>query len=360
MMTHLQAFLQKLPPATAALISAPRNQYYLSGFPFEDGYLLLFADEALLLTDSRYVEAAEKGTDPAFEVLCPKKMFETVAERLAAHGVTTLYVEEKHLTLADKAHMEERLPGVTLAGGASAWLGELRIQKDEKELAAMAAAQRITDAAFAHILNYIKPGLREIDVALELEFFMRKNGADGIAFQTIAVSGNASSLPHGVPRDCPLEKGFLTMDFGARYGGYCSDMTRTVVLGKADAEMKKVYNTVLTAQRAALKEAHAGVSCRYLDGVARTIIDEAGYRGRFGHSLGHGVGLDIHESPRLSPAAPETDVLLPGHVVTFEPGIYLPGLYGCRIEDMAAVRADGTLLNFTSSEKEMIELPWNC
>ena len=189
---------------------------------------------------------------------------------------------------------------------------------------------------------------------------MRKNGAQGLAFQTIAVSGSASSLPHGVPRDCPLEKGFLTMDFGARYGGYCSDMTRTVVLGKADANMKKMYETVLKAQKAALDAAAANVSCRGLDKIARDIIAGAGFVGRFGHSLGHGVGLDIHESPRLSPAADESTVLLPGHVVTFEPGIYLPGRYGCRIEDMAAVRADGTLFDFTKSEKELIELPWNC
>ncbi len=359
-MTHLGAFLQKLPQGAAALITASKNQYYLSGFPFEDGYLLLFADEALLLTDPRYVEAAQKGAGADFTVLCPPKMFETIKERLAAHGVDTLYVEEKNLTLAGREQIENRLPGVTLLAGASAWLGELRVQKDERELAAMATAQSITDAAFSHVLNFIKPGLREIDVALELEFFMRRNGADGVAFQTIAVSGSASSLPHGVPRDCPLEKGFLTMDFGARYGGYCSDMTRTVVLGRADADMKKVYETVLTAQKAALDAAAAGVSCKALDGVARTIIDEAGFAGRFGHSLGHGVGLDIHEAPRLSFGAAETDVLLPGHVVTFEPGIYLPGQYGCRIEDMAAVRADGTLLDFTKSEKELIELPWNC
>jgi len=359
-MTHLEAFLQKLPAGAAALISAPQNQYYLSGFPFEDGYLLIFADEALLLTDSRYVEAAEKGADPAFTVACPKKMSEAIGERLSAHGVTTLMVEEDHLTLAAKDRFEKALDGVTLTGGVSALLTALRVQKDEKELSAIATAQSITDAAFSHILNYIKPGLREIDVALELEFFMRKNGAAGLAFQTIAVSGSASSLPHGVPRDCPLEKGFLTMDFGARYGGYCSDMTRTVVLGRADEEMKKVYDTVLTAQKAALAAAASGVSCKKLDSVARDIIDGAGYVGRFGHSLGHGVGIDIHEAPRLSFTAKDEDVLLPGHVVTFEPGIYLPGRYGCRIEDMAAVRADGTLLDFTKSEKEMIELPWNC
>lgn len=359
-MTHLEAFLQKLPAGTAALISAPQNQYYLSGFHFEDGYLLIFADEALLLTDPRYEEAAKKDCDPAFEVLCPAKVTNTVGERLAAHGVRTLTVEENHMTLATRARFESALGGVMLTGGTSAILTVLRAQKDEKELAAMGAAQQITDAAFSHILNYIKPGLREIDVALELEFFMRKNGADGLAFNTIAVSGSASSLPHGVPRGCLLEKGFLTMDFGARYGGYCSDMTRTVVLGRADADMKRLYQTVLKAQCAALNAAGAGVSCRELDGIARGIIDDAGYRGRFGHSLGHGVGIDVHEQPRLSYAAAEGDVLLPGHVVTFEPGIYLPGRYGCRIEDMAAVRADGSLLDFTASPKEMIELPWNC
>lgn len=220
----------------------------------------------------------------------------------------------------------------------------------------MAAAQELTDAAFSHILTYLRRGVREIDVALELELFMRKNGADGLAFHTIAVSGAASALPHGVPRARELEQGFLTMDFGARFGGYCSDMTRTVVIGKADDEMKRLYETVLAAQRAALAAAKGGIGCRALDKAARDIIENAGYKGCFGHSLGHGVGLDIHESPRLAPSAAEDAVLCAGHVVTVEPGIYIEGKYGCRIEDMIAVNADGSIRNFTKSTKELLEI----
>ena len=199
--------------------------------------------------------------------------------------------------------------------------------------------------------------MTEIEVALELEFFMRRQGANGLAFDTIAVSGSASSLPHGVPRACKLEKGFLTMDFGARVGGYCSDMTRTIVIGKADAEIKKLYHTVLSAQLAALDAAKEGASCAGLDKIARDIIDANDcYKGAFGHSLGHGVGLLVHENPRLSPKASKDDRLQRGNVVTFEPGIYLESKYGCRIEDMVAIRPDGTVHNFTRSTKELIEL----
>ena len=178
----------------------------------------------------------------------------------------------------------------------------------------------------------------------------------GLAFDTIAVSGTNSSRPHGVPRPVKLEKGFLTMDFGARLDGYCSDMTRTVVLGRADEDIKKVYNTVLLAQTVALEAAAEGVSCYELDAAARNVIHGAGYKGCFGHSLGHGVGMFVHEEPRLSPKADKKDVLERGHVVTFEPGIYIEGKYGCRIEDMAAVCNDGSIRNFTKSPKELIEL----
>ena len=220
----------------------------------------------------------------------------------------------------------------------------------------MRRAQALTDAAFSHILGFLKPSVREIDVALELEYFMRKNGADGIAFHTIAVSGSASALPHGVPRDLPLEKGFLTMDFGAKVNGYCADMTRTVVIGRADEEMKRLYRTVLAAQNAALEMAVGGVSCRALDLAARGVIDGAGYEGCFGHSLGHGVGIDVHEAPRLSRGAGELEVLVPGNVVTVEPGIYLAGRYGCRIEDMIAINLDGSIENLTKSTKDLIEI----
>ena len=258
--------------------------------------------------------------------------------------------------MALHARLEKGLEGIRLAGGATAILAALRATKDEEELVAIAKAQAITDAAFSHILGFLKPTVREIDVALELEYFMRREGADGIAFNTIAVSGSASSLPHGVPRDLPLEKGFLTMDFGARVGGYCSDMTRTVVIGRADAEMKRLYQTVLSAQQAALDLAAVGVRCRDMDLAARAIIDGAGYQGCFGHSLGHGVGLDVHEAPRLARRTSELEVLLPGHVVTVEPGIYLKGKYGCRIEDMIAVKDDGSVENLTKSTKDLIEI----
>ena len=358
-MTHIEKFQKELRAGQAALISSVVNRFYLSLFTYHDGYLLVFPDRAFLLTDFRYAEAAEHEADRAFEILCPGgTMFGAVAELLSAHGATTLLFEESDLTVASLERLTDKLAptGVQTVGGVGAILARLRAYKDEGELAAMTRAQALTDAAFSHILKLLTPTMREIDVALELEFFMRRAGADGIAFHTIAVSGAASSLPHGVPRSCPLERGFLTMDFGARVGGYCADMTRTVVIGRADAEMKRLYDTVLKAQRAALDRAAGGVSCRALDLVARDIIDGAGYEGCFGHSLGHGVGLDVHEDPRLSRGASESAVLLPGHVVTVEPGIYLAGKYGCRIEDMIAVNADGSIRNFTKSTKELIEI----
>ena len=355
-MTRLQKFQKRIEAlADAALISSPQNQRYLSEFSFEDGYLLVFADEAFLLTDGRYIEAAEKAAPEGFTVLAPREgRMETVSRLLAKRGAKTLAFEESHLSVRLKERFAEAVLPATLVGGVSKELCELRICKDEKELQNIKKAQEITDAAFSHILSVLTPTMREIDVALELEFFMRRMGSEGVAFDTIAVSGSASALPHGVPRNMPLEKGFLTMDFGARVGGYCADMTRTVAIGSADVEMKKLYQTVLRTQEAALARAAAGVSCAALDRVAREVIDSNGYEGCFLHSLGHGVGLDIHEAPSLSRAAGEA-VLQPGMVVTVEPGIYLGGRYGCRIEDMIAVCADG-VLNFTKSSKDLIEI----
>ena len=357
-MTHLENFRKKMSKvAGAALITSRQNQFYLTGLRYDDGYVLILPDAAYVLADFRYIEVAKSTVDAAFEVICPSgTMNEAVRELLQKHGVDALLLEEETVTLGQKNRLAACLAGVMLVDGASRALTELRVLKDARELSAIAAAQELTDAAFAHILEFIRPGIREIDMALELEFFMRKNGAEGLAFDTIAVSGSASSLPHGVPRDLPLEKGFLTMDFGARYGGYCSDMTRTVVIGRADDEMKYLYDTVLCAQRAALDAACGGIGCKALDKVARDIIENAGYKGCFGHSLGHGVGIDIHEAPRVAPRVAESAVLQPGHVVTVEPGIYLEGRYGCRIEDMIAILPDGNVRNFTKSPKELIEI----
>lgn len=356
-MTHLQKFQALLRErGAAALISSHANIFYLSGFSFEDGYLLICPEAAYLLTDARYSEAAENEAACGFTVLAPKgPMLAAIRELMAGEGAALLLVEEDDLTVAVYDRLVKGLAPAVLAHGGSELLARLRVCKDADEIAAIREAQRITDAAYTHILGYIKPGVRELDVALELEFFMRRMGASGPAFDTIAVSGSASSLPHGVPRDRVLEKGFLTMDFGARYRGYCADMTRTVVIGRADNEMKRLYRTVLAAQEAALDLIGEGIFCSAADRVARDIIDKSGYEGLFGHSLGHGVGIDVHEAPRLSGKAGDA-VLTRGHVVTVEPGIYLAGKYGCRIEDLVVIGEGGRIENLTKSPKELIEL----
>lgn len=344
--------------ADALLVSSEFNQRYLSDFRFSDGYLLVTGQEAFLLTDSRYVEAAQQAlTD--FTVLSLRSgetMVQRLSDLIAEKKIFRLAMEDASLSCAAYRIFSDAFQGCTLLSGGSALLSSLRSVKTAEELERIAAAQQITDRAFEHILNFITPNVTEREVALELEFFMRRNGAEACAFSTIAVSGRASSLPHGEPRDCRLNDGFLTMDFGASLNGYCSDMTRTVVIGKADDDMKKLYQTVLSAQKAALDVICEGISCREADAAARTVIEQAGFGDCFGHSLGHGVGVLIHESPSLSPKAPADAVLKRGNVVTVEPGIYLPGKYGCRIEDMIAIDCDGSVRNFTKSPKELIEL----
>ena len=359
METQLKRFQGALKNSDAegAIISSETNQHYLSGFPFTDGYLFITPDKAYMITDSRYVEAA-KNTAKEFEVLTPEDgMLSAIKELMRENNIKKVAIEDESLSVSSFKKMESTFgEDCTLISGASELLINQRKVKLPYELDLMAKAQEITDAAFAHILDYITPDVTEIDVAVELEFFMKRMGAEALAFDTIAVSGPASSMPHGVPSNVKLRKGFLTMDFGAKYNGYCSDMTRTIVIGKADEDMKKLYNTVLSAQKAALEYAAEGVPCFAVDKVARDIIYGAGYEGAFGHGLGHGVGMFIHEAPRVSPKVPEAEVLKRGHVVTIEPGIYLAGKYGCRIEDMIAIDHDGTMRNFTKSPKEPIEL----
>ena len=358
-MTALKRFQDALAQSEAdcAIISSEENQRYLSGFRYTDGYLLITHTHAFLLADFRYIEAAQEEADPAFTVLRPKgTMEEALKELTLEHGLCRPAIEESTLSCASLQTLKDALPHCTVQAGASDILLRLRTVKTEEELAIIARAQSITDRAFAHILNMITPRMTERDVALELEFFMRKNGSEGVAFDTIAVSGSASSLPHGVPSDVPLRQGFLTMDFGAKVDGYCSDMTRTVVIGKADEAIKKVYYTVLSAQQAALDAIHEGIACREADEAARSIIRAAGYGDCFGHGLGHGVGLYIHEAPRLSPKVSLDVCLERGNVVTVEPGIYICGKYGCRIEDMIAIDPDGKVRNFTKSPKNLMEI----
>ena len=357
-MTALERFKSELAKSNVdgALISSQINIRYLCGFDFTDGFLLILKENNYLLTDPRYSEAAKRCVTN-FNVVVPTDgMLKKIGELCAENSATEILIEDGNVTLAAYSRLTEALPSVTLSVGATEILKELREIKSEEELEKIKKAQAITDKAFEHILGFITPERTEFEVALELEIFMRRQGAEGVSFDTIAVSGKSSSLPHGVPSHNKLSSGFLTMDFGARLDGYCSDMTRTVVIGKADGDMKKVYNTVLAAQEMALFGICEGMRCSDADKLARDVIKNAGFGDCFAHSLGHGVGLYIHESPSLSRRAGNDSVLKRGNVVTVEPGIYIEGKYGCRIEDMIAIGHDGGVINYTKSTKKLIEL----
>ena len=351
-MNRLDKLRSKFPQkADALLITDELNVRYLSGVDFTDGFLLITKAKAYLFADGRYIEIAKRDAGKDFEVvLLDKKRTEHIKNVLGDKA--TVFYEDGSTTCAQlSAYLKGTENTVFLPAGAI--VEELRNVKDEGEKQNIIKAQRIAEKAFEHILGFISPDVTERDVALELEYFMRKNGADGIAFDTIAVSGSASSLPHGVPRNVKLQKGFLTMDFGAKFNGYCSDMTRTVCIGKPNDEMKKVYDTVLLAQKAALEYIGVGKKCSDADKVARDIIAKVGYGKCFSHSLGHGVGLYIHEGISLSPRSQGT--LAKGNVVTVEPGIYLEGRFGVRIEDMVYVTESGCE-NLTKAKKELIIL----
>ena len=281
-MTRLEKFQSRINEigADAIIVSSEISQRYLSGFAYTDGYLLISPEKAIMLADFRYTEAAKKEVKD-FEIIEPQgTMLGELYRLILANGYENVAIEEKELTLSAYENMCSTMPKAHLIKGASALIENLRIVKDAEEIAIIAEAQRMTDLAFDHILKFINRNVTEREIAIELEFFMRKLGAETIAFDTIAVSGSASSLPHGVPRDVKIENGFLTMDFGAKYKGYCSDMTRTVVVGRADEEIKKVYNTVYTAQKEALDALRAGMLCREADAIARKIIYDAGYEDR--------------------------------------------------------------------------------
>ena len=331
----------------AVYITSQTNHRYFTKFDNGDGSLLITKEKAYAFEDFRYTEIAQKLLGDTYTVVDPKLVRETINNE----NISVLGIEDKSMSLFAyeilKSRVKCELKGI---GGA---ITDMREIKDEWEIAEVAKAQEITDKAFEHILDIISTDITENDVAAELEYFMRKNGAEDKSFETISINGAKTSLPHGVPGNDKLQKGFLTMDFGATVNGYHSDMTRTVCIGKADGEMKKLYNTVLSAQLAALDYLMAGgVNTKEADKVARDIIYKD-YEGYFGHSLGHSVGLEIHEMPALSPNCDR--ILVPGNIVTVEPGIYIPGKYGTRIEDLVVIRENG-ITNLTKSPKELIEI----
>ena len=352
-MNHVRSLQSLLPSleADALLLTSETSQRYATGFPFSDGYVVITGRAAYLLTDFRYAEEANRCVDPGITVETPASFTEFLSDLFASEGILRVGYEDRAMTCAALRELTERLSFEPVAIGAG--IEALRAVKDEEEISLIRRAQEITDRAYSHILSVLAPNMSENDVVLELEFFMRREGAEGIAFPTIAVSGAASALPHGLPSGKRLSRGFLTMDFGARVGGYCSDMTRTVVIGKATPEMRRLYETVQEAQRLGMAAICEGVPASLVDAAARSYIDSSGYRGLFGHSFGHGVGLEIHEAPRVS--ARSRLPLSAGNVVTAEPGIYRMGECGCRIENMGVVTADGFDC-FTKATAELIEL----
>ena len=346
--------LQNALPAEvdALLVTCERHQRYLTGLNYTDGYVVVGKTHAWLLADFRYIEVAKRCESEDLTVVLLENRRVCLGNVFADNKLSRIGYESAFLTCGALEGLKQSFPLVDFVpcGGL---IESMREFKTAEEVESMIAAQRIAEKALERLLTLMTPDMTEIEVALELDYGMRKLGAEKPAFDTIAVSGTASSLPHGEPRNVKLEKGFLTMDFGALVNGYCSDMTRTVVIGKADDEMKRVYQTVLSAQLAALDFVAVGKTGKACDSVARDIIDGAGYKGCFGHSLGHGVGMFIHEEPRLSQTWDKP--LEVGQIVTVEPGIYLEGRYGVRIEDMVWLSPDGPV-NMTRAPKDLIEL----
>ena len=339
----------------AVLVTDEKNQRYAAGFPFTDGAVLVARTGAWLITDSRYIEAAEAAADDCVTVWLfdrERPLRERVREALAESGAQRLAAEDQRLSHAGFLMWEKTL-GLTLLPAGDLFQ-TLRAVKSEEELASMTEAQRISEAALEEVLHLVRPGMTEREVASELVYRMLRHGSEGNSFDPIVVTGSKTSLPHGVPGDKVIEKGdFLTMDFGSLKNGYCSDMTRTVAVGSATDEMKNVYDVVLRAQLAGIKAARAGVLGRDIDQASRKVIADAGFGPYFGHGFGHCLGLEIHEPPF---ASPKGNVPLPaGSVSSAEPGIYLPGRFGVRIEDVMILRETGAEL-ITRAPKELIIL----
>ena len=346
----LSEFINKLPKnVDGALIVSPENRRYFTGFDASDGFLFITKSGSVFLTDSRYIEAA-KDKIICCEVEEQKGKLMDYAKRF---DCKVLAVEADRLTVTQLKNLRKALHGIKLTTvGTDKIIDSFRAVKNEAEIENICKAQRIAEAAFDHILGFIKVGVTEKEVALELDHYMLSHGADSLSFETIAISGANTSKPHGVPTDKKIEHGdFVTMDYGAVVNGYHSDMTRTVAVGAASDEQKKIYKIVFEAQLAVLRVLKNGVKCSDADKAARDVITETGYGEYFRHSAGHGVGIEIHEKPFISPKS--TATLRSGNVVTDEPGIYIPGKFGVRIEDMALITENGCK-NLTKAPKELI------
>lgn len=333
------------------VITSPFNRRYMTGFTGTSGTVLISQNEAKFITDFRYVEQAANQAK-GYEVVENRNAVEEVASQAKNIGITKLGFEQDHLTYKEFNQFNDKTEAEMVP--VSGVIEKLRTVKTEKEIKILKTAANIADQAFTHILDFVRPGITEMDVNNEFEFYMRKQGATSSSFDLIIASGYRSALPHGVASNKVIEKGdMLTLDFGAYYEGYCSDMTRTIAVGEPADELKEIYHIVFEALERGVDTLKSGVSCRKVDTVVRDFITEKGYGEKFGHGTGHGIGLDIHEDPYFSKKS--EDVLEAGMVMTVEPGIYLPGLGGVRIEDDILI-TDGNHEVLTHSPKELIVL----
>lgn len=354
-MEHIKGIqaLMKTSGLDALLLTDPISCRYATGFYFTDGAVLVTPEKSWLLTDSRYTEAASQQVreSEVRKFTTGHPLSELVGTLLGGFR-GTLAAEADRMSHAEWARWEQELRCTLHPAGAL--LNELRRSKDKDELHSMIEAQRIAEKALDDVLGILRPGLTEKEVAAELTYRMLRYGGEENSFDPIVVTGAKSSMPHGVPGDNVIQDGdFVTMDFGTKKDGYCSDMTRTVAVGHATEEMKKVYGIVLEAQLAGIAASRAGIPGRDIDAAARRVIEEAGYGEYFGHSYGHSLGLEIHESPS---ARPTENTLMPvGAVVSAEPGIYLPGRFGVRIEDVVILEENGCT-NITKAPKELLIL----
>lgn len=357
-MNHFAKIAALLPEyqLDGMLLTCEANRFYASGFHSTgtDGVALVTREESFYFTDSRYIEAAHKQVQDAEIRMTDARhpYVDLINAALEQAHVQQLGFEEQYMTVADFRHYEEKLNCRLVP--ATELLTRLRRSKDAEEVERLIAAQRIAEAALEQILTEIRPGVTEKQISARLQYLMLAGGAENMSFDPIVASGPNSSMPHAVPTDRAIQDGdFVTMDFGCIYQGYCSDMTRTVAVGHVTEEMEKVYHTVLQAQLAGIAAARAGVTGREVDAAARQVIADAGYGAYFGHSFGHSVGVEIHEAPN---AAPSNDQPLPlGAAISAEPGIYLPGRFGVRIEDVLVLEENGCL-DITLAKKDLLVL----
>ena len=352
---NIDKLISWLSDGDAALITSEVSKRYLTDFGSEDGTLLVTKDGAYFIIDARYFEHTEQQvTDPLCRVILQEELYDQIGELLNKHKVQSVCVEDEYMTVSTLSGLKRRFSGINFdsSNRLSDFMKNMRIIKTDEEINCIIKAQRIAEAAFTKLLSNMRVGQTEKQIAAVLEFFMADFGSEGVSFPTIAASGVNSACPHAVPSDKKVQEGdFLTLDFGATYKGYHSDMTRTVVFGKPTEEMKNIYNAVWGANTDAIKAVRADISCKLVDNVARSTLDAWGYEQYFTHGLGHGVGLEIHEGPNLNKRSGTT--LREGMIITIEPGVYIPGKYGVRIEDMCVVTKDGCRI-LTETPKTLV------